>query len=195
MFYKRSAHRERGLGSMELLEMAPSTNRITVRLPNSLLAELKKEANERDLPVSSLLVKILNKNVSFDRRIKSIPTIIMSQTLFMTMIENMTQSTINKTAKTAPKIVKKLSALSGWKYEIDSIIEHYFLILTKYCGWFQFKYETNHTNYTLIFETYLGTKWTKFLSIYVRSILESLKIHVSDESIDDGVIIFKFVKH
>ena len=174
--------------------MAPSTNRITLRLPKSTLDELKKEANEKDLPLSSLLVKILNKNVSFERRYKSIPTIIMSQNLFLTIIDSMDESMMQKIAKMGPKTVKKLCTISGWKYDIDSIIDNYFVTLAKYCSWFRFKHEVNQTNYRLVFETHMGERWTKFLSIYVRSILESLKIHIDDESTDDGVIIFKFVK-
>lgn len=174
--------------------MAPSTNRITLRLPKSTLDELKKEANEKDLPLSSLLVKILNKNVSFDRRYKSMQNIMISQALFMEIIENLDESTFEKIAKQGPKIVKKLCTLSGWKYDTDSIIENYFVTLAKYCSWFRFKHEIDHANYRLVFETNMGEKWIKFLSLYVRSILESLKIHIDDESIDDNVIIFKFVK-
>ena len=118
----------------------------------------------------------------------------MSQDLFVVLLDVMDQSSIEKVTKMAPKIVKKLSNLGGWEYEIDSIIENYFTILGKYCGWFQFKHKINHANYTLIFETRMGHKWAKFVSKYVRSILESLKIHINDDSIDDDVVIFKFVK-
>jgi len=174
--------------------MTPNTNRVTIRLSKNTLEELKKEANEKDLPLSSLLVKILNKNVSFDRRYKSIPNIMMSQGLFMEIIENLDESTFEKIAKQGPKIVKKLCTLSGWKYDIDSIIDNYFVTLGKYCSWFRFKHEVDRANYQLIFETNMGEKWIKFLSMYIRSILESMKVHIDDESIDDGVIIFKFVK-
>lgn len=118
----------------------------------------------------------------------------MSQGLFMEMIDNLDESTLEKVAKQGPKLVKKLCTLSGWKYDIDSIIDNYFVTLAKYCSWFRFKHEVDRANYQLVFETNMGDKWIKFLSVYVRSILESLKIHINDESIDDGVIIFEFVK-
>ena len=73
-------------------------------------------------------------------------------------------------------------------------MDNYFVTLAKYCSWFRFKHDVDRANYRLVFETHMGDRWTKFLSLYVRSILESLKIHIEDESVDDGVIIFKFVK-
>ena len=39
--------------------LKPSTARITVRMPGWLLAELKREANRRDVPYQSLLKVIL----------------------------------------------------------------------------------------------------------------------------------------
>jgi len=35
--------------------LKPSTSRVTVRMPSWLLAELKREANRRDVPYQSLL--------------------------------------------------------------------------------------------------------------------------------------------
>ncbi|MGI0069689.1 MAG: hypothetical protein ACREAN_05475 [Nitrosopumilaceae archaeon] len=179
---------------MEALQMVSHTTRMTLRLPNSLLEELKKEVDEKDLPASSLVVKILSKHALFERRFGLMPAILMSQALFAAIIENMDEPYMEKIAKMAPQILKKLASLGGFEYEIDSIIQNYFTIVGKYCGWYQFKHETQHVNYTLVFETGLGRKWTKFVSKYIRSILESLKIHISEESVNDNVIIFKFVK-
>jgi hypothetical protein len=174
--------------------MTSGTTRITLRLPNSILNELKKEADEKDLPISSLAGKILNKHVLFERRFGLMPAILMSQHLFEAIIETLDVSTMEKISKMAPQIVKKLATLGGFEYEIDSIIQNYFTIVGKYCGWYQFKHEIDHVNYTLVFETDTNRKWTKFVSKYIRSILESLKIHISDESEADNVITFKFVK-
>lgn len=82
--------------------MAPSTNRITLRLPKNTLEELKKEADEKDLPLSSLVIRILNKNVSFDRQFGSIKTILLSEVMFEEILDNMDQATIEKVAKMGP---------------------------------------------------------------------------------------------
>lgn len=171
-----------------------STNRVTLRLPKDTLEALKKEADKKDLPISSIAVRTLVKSVSYDRHLKSLPTLTVPQVLFTEIIENMDQIAIEKIAKMGPTLVKRLCTLSHWKYDIDSVIDNYFTILGKYYGWFQFHHESDHGKYRLVFETGMGKKWTKFLSIYLRLILESLKIHIDDQSIEDDLLIFEFVK-
>ena len=193
-FYRYESYRYTALYSLETIDMAPSTNRITLRLPKDTLEALKKEADKKDLPISSIAVRILNKSVSYDMHLKSMPTLIIPQVLFAEIIENMDQITIEKVAKMGPTIVKRLCTLSHWKYDIDSVIDNYFMTVGKYYGWFQFHHKSDHGKYRLVFETRMSKKWTKFLSLNVRSILESLKIHIDEQSIEDDLIIFEFMK-
>jgi len=182
------------LFEMETTGMAPNTNRITLRLPKDTLEALKKEADKKDLPISSIAVRTLVKSVSYEKHLKSMPTLIIPQALFTEIIDNMDQTTFEKVAKIGPTIVKRLCTLSHWKYDIDSVIENYFTTLGKYYGWFQFHHRSDHGKYRLVFETRTSKKWTKFLSIYIRSILESMKIHIDEQSVEDDLIIFEFVK-
>ncbi len=179
---------------MESLKIAFHTNRITLRLPSRLFEELRKEAEEKDLPLNSFVTKILSKYISFDKRFEMMPTIFTSQILFSAIIETIDEVSMNEAAKLAPRMVKKLSALGGWEYNVDNVIENYFTIVGKYCGWYQFRYKAERANYTLTFETGMGRKWARFVSKYVRAILESLKVHITDESVDEEVVSFKFVK-
>jgi len=183
------------LYEIENKRFASSTNKVSIRLPNNTLEILKKKADEKDLTLSSQIIRILNENVLFDLHLKSMPYVIVSQILFEEIIKTMTDSQIEKVAKMGPVIIKKLCQISGWKYDIDSVIENYFMMLSKYCGMFKLKHSVHHTKYRLVFETKLGKKWEKFLSTYIRSILDSMKIHIDHESIDDGIIIYEFVRH
>ncbi|MDE1766748.1 MAG: hypothetical protein KGI27_10825 [Thaumarchaeota archaeon] len=180
--------------TLESLESTFRTNRVTLRLPYSLIDELRKDAEEKDLPLNSFIVKVLSKYLSFDKRFEMMPTILTSQVLFSALIENMDEIAMNQAAKIAPRMVKKLAALGGWEYDVDNIVENYFSVIGKYCGWYQFRYKTERSNYTLVFETSMGRKWARFVLKYVKTILESLKVHITDESLDDEIVIFKFVK-
>ncbi len=159
-----------------------------------LFEELRKEAEEKDLPLNSFVTKVLSKHISFDKRFEMMPTILTSQILFSAILETMDEASMNAAAKLAPRMVKKQAALGGWEYNIDNVIENYFSVIGKYCGWYQFRYKADRANYTLTFETSMGRKWTRFVSKYIRSILESLKVHITDESVDDEVIVFRFLK-
>jgi len=182
------------LFAIETTGMAPNTNRITLRFPRDTLEALKKEADKKDLPISSIAVRIIVRSISYDRHLKSLPTLTLPQTLFTEIIDNMDRIAIEKLAKMGPTIVKRLCTFLHCKYEIDSIIDNYFTTLGKYYGWFQFQHSSDHGKYRLVFETRMSKKWTKFLSIYIRSILESMKIHIDEQSIEDDLIIFEFMK-
>ncbi len=179
---------------MEVLEMAPSTNRITLRLPNNILNALKKEAEKKDLPLNALVTRMLTKIVSFDMQLDAMPTIIMSHALFTKMIDKIDEASMEEITKEGPNIIKNLFTILGLRYELDNVINNYLITLGKYCGWYKFSPEITRNNYRLVFEIQLGSKWIKFAAAYVKNILESLKIHIDNESINHNVIVFEFVK-
>jgi hypothetical protein len=174
--------------------MAPSTNRITLRLPNSVLNALKKEAEKKDLPLNALVTKMLNKIVSFDMQLDAMPTILMSHILFTKIIDEIDESSMEEIAREGPNIVKNLFMILGLGYELDNVINNYLVTLGKYCGWYKFNSEITRNHYRLVFEIKLGSKWAKFVTAYMRNILESLKIHIDNESVNHNVIVFEFVK-
>lgn len=54
--------------AVRLPNLRPSSTAISVRLPDTLLAELKLLANEQDVPYQSLLKVYLSDRVSAERR-------------------------------------------------------------------------------------------------------------------------------
>ena len=56
--------------SVTLPALRPSTTTISLRLPESLLNELKVLANQRDVPYQSLLKIFLTERVEYERRRK-----------------------------------------------------------------------------------------------------------------------------
>ena len=175
-----------------MLERTPTTNRVTLRLPYQVLEVLKKEAEKRDLPLNALVTKILYKNISFDLHMKAMPSITMQHDLLTKIIDRIDESYMEEIAKEESNTVKKLFKILGLEYNVDNVVHNYFDVVGKYCGWYDFTYEVKRDKYRLVFNTQLSSKWTKFLLTYVRVILESLKIHIDDESLSDGIIVFEF---
>src|SRR5574342_630734 len=170
----------------------PITNRVTLRLPNQVLEILKKEAEKKDLTLNALVTKILFKNASFELHVKAIPNITIPPEIFIEFINKCDNSTIEEIAKNGPAIVRKLFRILGLEYDLDNIIYSYFEMVGKYCEWYSFTHEKKYNKHRLVFNTVLGPKWTNFLSIYAKSILESLRIRVDEASVNDGVIVFEF---
>ena len=169
-----------------------STNRITLRLPNNILEKLKKESERKDIPLNAVIARILSKNTTYDMEFNTVSTITMSHALFSDIMDSADDTALAKIAAQSPDIIKKLFTIMGIDYKLDNVIEKYFVIFSKYCGWFKFTHDVKGQHYRFVFETHLGEKWTKFLSLYVKNILDSLKIRVDNESTHDNIILYEF---
>jgi len=182
------------MGILKMKNGGSETCRITVRLSNKVLKELKKESDKKVLPLSSTINRILCNYVIFDIKKNTLPTITMSQILFAKSFKYLDQSEKAELAEQGPKTVMKLFAMLNLEFTLPSVIENYFTIVGRYCGWYIFNYYLTNDHYRLVFRVDLGKEWTKFLSLYLKNILKSLKIRIQKEIINDSVIVFEFTK-
>jgi hypothetical protein len=171
------------------------TNRITLRLPHSILQVLQQESEKRDLPLNAIITRILSKNVIFDMQLNVLPTITMSHALFSKIMAKLDEMNQKEIVRYVPKSVKQLFILLNLNYDLSSLIENHFLIMDKYCGWYTFHYDVKGDNYRLVFESDLGPDWIQFLRLYVTSILHSLRIDNIDVKIEGSVLVFEFIKN
>lgn len=169
-----------------------STNRLTLRLQSDLLEILKQNADKKDLTLNAMITNILNKNVTYDETVNVIPNMIMPHDLFFNIITKIGEPDLNEIVKSGPNVVKKLFDIMGLQYDIDHVINNYLTTLSKYCNWFEFSYKITGNDYRLVFCTGTSSNWATFVQQYVKTILESLKIRVTNDSINDGVIVFEF---
>ncbi len=176
---------------LEILQKI-STNRLTLRLQSDLLEVLKQSAHKKDLTLNAMITNILHKNISYDETVNVLPHMIMPYDLFFSIVSKISESDMNDVVKEGPSVVKKLFDIMGLPYDIDHVIYNYFVILAKYCNWFEFSHKVTGNNYRLVFCTENNSKWTLFVQKYVRIILESLKIIISNESYHAGIIVFEF---
>ena len=58
-------------GRVALPNLKPSLKTISLRLPESTIAELKMLANKRDVPYQSLLKVFLSERIAYERRLQS----------------------------------------------------------------------------------------------------------------------------
>jgi len=178
---------------MEVVRLSSSTNRLTLRLETNLLEALKKEAQSKDLTLNAMINKILNRNISYDNNVNVVNCITMSTDLFHEIIKGISYNGIQEIGKNGPKIARKLFSIAGIEYDLQHIIHNYFVILSKYCGWFEFSYKEQFGKYRLVFSTGKEPKWSIFVQSYVKSILDSLKIIGINGLEHDGIIVFEFM--
>ena len=169
-----------------------STNRLTLRLQSDLLEILKQNAHKKDLTLNAMISNILHKNIAYDETVNVLPNMIIPHDLFFSIVSKIPESEMGDIVKEGPRIVKKHFDILGLQYKIDHVIYNYFVMLGKYCNWFEFSHKVSGNNYRLVFCTGNNHKWSVFVQQYVHAILESLKIIISNESQHAGVVVFEF---
>lgn len=181
-----------GIKHMEILEKT-NNSRITVRLPNNLLESLKTDARKKDLSLNALISNVLSKSIIYHETINLIPNVIFPFELLTVIMSEMDDSTLVTISEEGPMVVRKLFDIMGLAYNIDNVLQNYFSIVSKYCNWFVFSYVQKGKKYRLVFSSGKDEQWIKFIQNYIKIILQSLKINISDEYVHDGIIVFEFV--
>lgn len=163
-----------------------------MRLQSDLLETLKQNANKKDLTLNAMITNILNKNVAYDETVNVIPNMIVPYDVFLNIVSKIREPDMSEVVKSGPSVVKKIFDIMGLRYDIDHVIHNYLTTLSKYCNWFEFSHKITGTNYRLVFCTGNDSKWATFVQQYIRNILESLKIIITNESHHAGIIVFEF---
>lgn len=163
-----------------------------MRLQSDLLETLKQNANKKDLTLNAMITNILNKNVTYDETVNVIPNMIVPYDVFLNIVSKVREPDMGEVVKSGPNVVKKIFDIMGLQYDIDHVIHNYLTTLSKYCNWFEFSYKITGTNYRLVFCAGNDPKWATFVQQYIRNILESLKIIITNESHHAGIIVFEF---
>lgn len=171
-----------------------TTERLTVRIPTTLLDRLKKESDKKDLPINALINRALVKVFLSEDQINTLPNILITHILFEKMIQEIDDDSLEKLAKMGSNIVKKFFMIQNQSLTLDNLISNYFSVLSKYCGWFAFHNEKKSNKYRLVFESSLGLKWSRFLFNYIRDVLNTIEDYNMDAYYDDNVLVFEVSK-
>lgn len=139
-----------------------------------------------------MIGNVLHKNIAYDETVNVLPNMIVTHDLFFSIISKIPGSDLADIVKDGPAIVKKHFDIMGLQYKIDHVIYNYFVMLSKYCNWFEFSHKVTGNNYRLVFCTENNPKWSTFVQQYVQTILESLKIIISKKSDHSGILVFEF---
>ncbi len=178
--------------------MSLTTNaieRITLRLPQNLVKILKKESDERTLPINALITRLLHKNLIQEAKFNALPVVSIPSHLFIKIIDELDVDAIEELSKSGSKMIKKYFTLVNQDCTTENIISEYFTMLAKRYGWFVYRFDKTDRRCRLVFDTHLGAKWTKFVHGQIKTILNTMKVQIEQESIDDNIIVFTLIDH
>lgn len=154
--------------------------------------KIKKNAEKKDLPVSSIIVNCLYRTIALDQQLKVLPTITITEDFFKFNLNQINEIDMDELAKEGPKLIQKMFTFLGLEYNTKNVLDEFFSVIGKTWKWYEFSYDVTNDQYRLVFETQLGKKWSKFLGFFIKNILESLKIFSIDETKNDGILVYVF---
>ncbi len=162
-----------------------------MRLPTDILGTLQNEAETRNLSLNALVTTFLYKVIICELDLNTIPNITISQKTLKKIIEKVDESEFNEMVKDGPKVIQNLFLILNHDYNLDNVIEHFFNLIGEHWGWFQFSYSNKNDQYRLVFKTSLGLRWKNYLTMYVTTVLDSLKVRIKDTKVGDSAVVFK----
>jgi len=164
---------------------------VSLRLPERLRNQLKKEAKHRNITLNSLINAVLSKYISFDKIVEGTNAIPLNGPFFREWLEITSTDQMESIAKNlGPKVVRQSFAFRGIDFNLDNLIEFYFEPVSAHSGWYLFNTYFEGTSRKLIFKHSHGPKWTAFLKLYVASILRSATGTEPEVTIEDEILTF-----
>ena len=141
----------------------------TFRLPASLIAELKKEANYEKVNVNSLVTKILSTHVLWGRYERKVGLLPMTKPFVNAAIHRLEDKEIIILAKVIEKeTFSNILRFMKREYTVDNFIEIVRAWLN--VAWMQHNVQQNQDSYIFTIQHDLGEKW----SLYVETLIIEL---------------------
>ncbi|MEM2160539.1 MAG: hypothetical protein QXN55_06270 [Candidatus Nitrosotenuis sp.] len=141
----------------------------TLRLPASLIAELKKESNYEKVNFNSLVLKILSNHVLWGRYERKVGLLPMTKPFVNAAIHRLEDKEIVTLAKVIEKeTFSNILHFMKRDYTVNDFIE----ILRAWLNvaWMQHNVEQNQDSYIFTIHHELGEKW----SLYVETLVKEL---------------------
>ena len=156
------------------------------------MKKIKKNAEKKDLPVSSIIVNSLHRTMALDQQLNVLPSITITQKFLKFNLNQMNEIAMEELASESPKLIQKMFTFLGLEYTTKNVLDEFFSVIGKTWKWYEFSFDIINNQYRLVFETKFGKKWSEFLGFFIKNILESLKIYSFEETVNEGVLVYVF---
>ncbi|MCE2507373.1 MAG: hypothetical protein J4F36_13095 [Nitrosopumilaceae archaeon] len=165
--------------------------RFALRLTNDNLNTLQNKTNKTNTSINTLLNELVGRTTTLDGLRKKFVIVGFTDDIVKEAPPDLPKSKVEEIAKRHVKVVKKEFNLSEYEYNLENVVNNFFMILEQELSWFNFNYSSKNNRVKLIVETEFGQKWISFLTVYLKEFFLSLKVSVDSEEVVDGVIIFE----
>lgn len=159
-----------------------------------MLSALKRRADEKDIPLNAIIVKMLSKSIALEDFAAMVPVLLLPGPMLARIFQHLDENAIEDIVNEYLNATQQLFMVAGIRYSVDEVVQNYFVSLAKYYNWYDLSSHRDHEEYRLVFKTSLGEEWLKFLTLYTRNVLSSLHVSHLSSWIGQDTIVFTFHK-
>jgi len=139
--------------------------------------------------VNALVGQILAKYASFDRIVEHVEAVPLNKLLFMGMLDGIEIGEMERLGRElGPRLVKQTFAFLSLEFDVEGLIQNYFLPVSTYSRWYSFNVSGSGVNRRLLFEHPYGPKWSAFLKQYITGIIRSATGSEPRITVDEGLV-------
>jgi hypothetical protein len=169
------------------------TETVTFRLPSSLIAELRMDAELERVSLNNYVAKIFSNHIQWERYERKVGLLPMTEAFLREVLSQLTdEQIVNLAQRLEKQKFTNILAFMKNSHDVEDFVEVMRAWLT--VSWMQQSIEVRDGKYYFKIQHSLGTKW----SLYVKTLISELSYDIlgkkSDISILGDTLSFVFTK-
>jgi len=160
---------------------------ITFRLPEGLVNELRKEAQDKKVSLNTLTNQLLHRYITWEKHSGKIGLIPITRPFLSELVKDLSSEEIKQLACNGSKdTLKELVLLSNGAFTLDALISVFNEWLK--ASWMTYRYEYDNMVHHYVIHHGLGTKWSLYLAELLTAIcMETMKTKPEIEIRNDSI--------
>lgn len=169
----------------------PNNESITLRLERGAIARLKKEANDREIGINTLLSRMIKHYTKWHSIAPEAGYIYVRRTMLMKLLERLTDEDIVSISDAVARTTNKdvLMVLRN-KVNISNALD--FIETWLRVSDIPFRHENSDNKHTLIVQHGMGRKWSIYMGELCRHMFQQCSAVKFDNDVGENMLSFSF---
>ncbi|MFQ5941457.1 MAG: hypothetical protein ACE5KA_07160 [Nitrososphaerales archaeon] len=146
---------------------------MTFRLPETLIADLKKEAEDAQVSLNTLIKQVIDRHVSWERYSEKMGLVPLTRPFLKDVLKQLSDEKIKEIANNSSKdALRELTLLAKGTYDLASFISIFNEWLR--ASWMTHRYESTAEGHEYVIYHNLGRKWSLYLVELLDAVISDL---------------------
>ena len=166
---------------------------VSFSIPERLKSELEAECARNHTTLSSLVVQLMSRHVTYDKMMEHFGGVHVGKRIFTLMLRTLEPRTMEVLGKSlGSSRVQESFAFMNIEPNMNNLITNHFGPLAAYSGWYRMTNLVEGRDRNLILEHDLGPSWSAFLKGFYGAMIESLIGEMPSIDVEEGLVVIHY---